>query len=85
MASKYGANETKVFPLIAWDNVCRPKFKGGLGIRKNDDANKALTTKLGWRILTDNDNIWTRIMRDKYVKNKNFPKRMEIPLYRNKF
>ena len=28
--------------------------------------------KLGWRILIDNDIIWMRIMRDKYVKNNDF-------------
>ena len=63
---------TKAFPLVAWDNVCRPKCEGGLGIRNNEDVNKASIAKLGWRILIDNDsndNIWVRIMRDKYVKN----------------
>ena len=28
--------------------------------------------RLGWRILTDNDSIWAKIIRDKYVKNNNF-------------
>ena len=67
-----GINENKVFPLIAWDGVCTPKSKGGLGIRKNNDANKAAITKLGWRILVDKDSIWARIMWDKYVKDNNF-------------
>ena len=52
---------TKVFPLLAWDDVCRPKFEGVKGIRKNDD-NRASITKIGWRILIDNDNIWARII-----------------------
>ena len=63
-----GANETEVFLLVAWDNVCRPKFEGDLGIKKNDDVNKASIAKVGWRILTNNKNIWVRIMHDKYVK-----------------
>lgn len=46
MASKYKANETKHFPLLAWNEVYRPKSEGGLGIRKNDDVNKALIAKL---------------------------------------
>lgn len=56
--------------MVAWDEVCRPK--GGIGIRKNDDINKALITKLGQRIFRDSDNIWANIMRDKYAKNNDF-------------
>ena len=67
-----GINENKVFPLVAWDDVCRPKSEGGLGIRKNNDANKAAITKLGWKILIDKDSIWAMIMQDKYVTDNNF-------------
>ena len=49
-----------------------PKSEGGPRIRRNEDANKASITKVGWRIVMDNDSIWARIMRDKYVKNNNF-------------
>ena len=52
-----GVNGTKGFPLVAWENVCRPKYEGDLGIRKNDDVNRAAIDKLGWRILTDSDSI----------------------------
>ena len=34
-------NEAKVFPLVAWDDICKPKSEGGLEIRKNNDVNKA--------------------------------------------
>ena len=67
-----GINDNKVFPLVTWDDVCRPKSEGSLGIRKNNDDNKALITKLGWKIVIDKDSIWTRIMWDKYVKDNNF-------------
>ena len=52
-----GVNETKVFPLVAWDDVCRQKSEEGLRIRKNSDVNKASITKLVSRILTDKDSI----------------------------
>ena len=29
-----GVNGTKVFLVVAWDDVYRPQFEGGLGIRK---------------------------------------------------
>ena len=63
---------TKAFPLVACDDACRPKYERGLRIRKNKDVNRASIAKLGWRIITNNDSIWVRIMRDKYVKNNNF-------------
>ena len=72
MTTKYGVNGTKAFPLVAWHDICIPKYEGGLGITKNNDVNKVLNVKLGSRILTNNDNIWMRIMGDKYVKNNHF-------------
>lgn len=47
-------------------------FEGGLGIKRNEDVNKVLMTKLGWRIFTNNDNILAKIMKDNYVKNNDF-------------
>ena len=41
-----GGNGTKAFPLVAWNDICRPKFEGGLGIRKNKDVNRASIAKL---------------------------------------
>jgi len=49
-----------------------PTNKGGLGLRKMDTINKAFQCKLAWKILTNEDSIWTRLMRDKYLKNKEF-------------
>ena len=35
-----GPNEAKGISLVAWDEVFRPKYEGGLGIRRNEDVNK---------------------------------------------
>lgn len=43
--------------LISWNKICRAKYQGVLGIKKTRDINAALLTKLGWKILTDPDNI----------------------------
>ena len=58
--------------MVAWEEVCRLKFEGSLGIRQNEDVNKASITMLRWRILMDSVSIWIRIMREKYVKNNFF-------------
>lgn len=52
--------------LIAWDRVCLPKCEGGLGIRKATQMNKALLSKLGWRLLNEKESLWARILRNKY-------------------
>lgn len=55
MGSKFRVEEGKWFPLVAWDEICIPKYEGQLSTKRNEDVNKASFTKLGWRILTSND------------------------------
>jgi len=52
--------------LIAWDRVCLPKHDGGLGIRCSTQMNKALLSKIGWRLLHDDVSLWSKILRSKY-------------------
>ena len=52
-----GSNESIGFPLVAWEEVCRPKCERYLGIRRNENVDKASIIKLGWTILT-NDNFF---------------------------
>ncbi|XP_056688407.1 uncharacterized protein [Spinacia oleracea] len=59
-------------PLIAWNKVCQPKDQGGLGLRRTYPLNRAFIAKLGWKILTDENNLWAKIMRKKYLQNTNF-------------
>jgi len=35
------SNTEKGLHLIAWDRICMPKAKGGLGLRKANAVNKA--------------------------------------------
>ena len=55
-------------PFISWDKICRSKSNGGLSIRKSDLMNKALQMKLIWKILTEPNNIWVNIIKEKYLK-----------------
>lgn len=54
--------------LIAWDKVCLDKEVGGLSINKIEVLNKVFTTKLGWRLVSQPNFLWARILRDKYMK-----------------
>ncbi|KAK4383923.1 hypothetical protein Sango_3108500 [Sesamum angolense] len=44
---------------VAWDQLCKPKAEGGLGIRSLITTNQALILKQLWRILqNDGTSIW---------------------------
>ncbi|XP_022019073.1 uncharacterized protein LOC110919103 [Helianthus annuus] len=59
-------------PKVAWKNVCLPKSKGGLGIRRIHDSNKALLTSHVWSILTKRDSLWVRWVHSYRIKGRNF-------------
>lgn len=56
--------------LIKWDIVCCPKRIGGLGIRKTAEMNKALLSKLGWKIEDGDQGLRAHVLRAKYLKGK---------------
>ncbi|XP_028773622.1 uncharacterized protein LOC114730681 [Neltuma alba] len=58
--------EHRKMPLVAWDAVCQPKSKGGLGLRHTKLQNQALLMKLGWRLVKCRDDFWVKVLRDKY-------------------
>lgn len=51
--------------LVAWDQVCKPKSKGGLGLRRIFTLNEALLSKQVWRWF-NSDFEWCKIWRSKY-------------------
>lgn len=51
----HGKDMSKKYHLVKWDNVCRSKNEGGLGIRPIRQMNCALLGKWLWRIGEDND------------------------------
>lgn len=66
---------------MAWDNICKSKKQGGLGIRNLKQINKALQAKQIWRIFKSKGE-WRDILENKYVANinlKQFINRDEKP------
>ena len=57
--------------LVNWEEVCKPKDKRGLGVRRLRDLNKALLMKIGWRLAEENTD-WGNIMKAKYLSNTPF-------------
>lgn len=56
---------------IYWDDVCKTKTEGGLGVRIIDEVTKAMAIKLLWNYI-NGDTLWAKWMQNKYCKKANF-------------
>ncbi|XP_073291108.1 protein ILITYHIA [Primulina huaijiensis] len=57
--------------LVAWEQVCKPKDKGGLGGWKIIFRNKALLGKWWWRFFEEDETLWKKIIVSKYGLQEN--------------
>ena len=60
---RYG--KKKIMPLIAWEKVCMPLNKGGLGLGRVTTMNDSLLAKLLWRWHKE-EGEWKDIWNNKY-------------------
>lgn len=58
--------------MKAWKSICLLKCDGGLGIRLFSEFNKALVFKLAWKMISDRNILWVRVMHGKCVKGRDF-------------
>jgi hypothetical protein len=49
-----GAEDKKKWAIVAWEKLCWPKRKGGLGLQDPQVTNDAYGAKLWWRWIKDN-------------------------------
>jgi hypothetical protein len=64
-----GIKTGKKLALISWENICRPKAQGGLGIKYPSTMNKVLSAKSWWRWLKRPQDLWAKLWRRKYTPN----------------
>lgn len=57
---------------ISWENMAKPKRKGGLGFKDITSFNDALLAKLGWRILKNPTSLLARCLLGKYCQSETF-------------
>lgn len=52
--------------LVNWDDVCKSKTQGGLGLQQAQYKNVALLSKLAWRAHINSHNLWASLLLSKY-------------------
>ena len=52
--------------LVSWKTVARPKNKGGLGIGRLKEKNKAMLFKWLWRFPLEQESIWAKVIISKF-------------------
>jgi len=51
---------------VKWSRVCKPRIKGGLGVRDIKLVNLSLLAKWRWKLLNGNDFLWKKVLEEKY-------------------
>lgn len=64
-----GANKKNKYHMVKWDAITRPRDFGGLGIINTKIMNICLLTKWIWKLHKEKDEIWSRLLRAKYMPN----------------
>nr|POF25614.1 putative mitochondrial protein [Quercus suber] len=76
----------KFFAWKAWDKLCLPKSKGGLGFKKAKDTNDALLAKLAWLVASKHDSLCMEILRSKYKVQQDWlhkpPPKFSSPIWK---
>lgn len=49
-----------------WRILCKAKEEGGVGIRKAKEMNNALLARLGWKLINEQESLWSRVLLSKY-------------------
>nr|KYP44735.1 Putative ribonuclease H protein At1g65750 family [Cajanus cajan] len=55
-------DDRKNIHVVVWDEICRPKEKRGLGLRKMRDVNDTFMMKNCWSILTQPQKLWVKVV-----------------------
>ncbi|CAL9020040.1 unnamed protein product [Prunus brigantina] len=64
--------EERKIHWVRWTELGLPKHEGGMGFRDFHDFNLALLAKQCWRLLTEPNSLWARLIKARYFPECNF-------------
>ena len=56
----------KKLHLVSWKKIAKPKTEGGLSLHAAKAKNVALLAKLNWRLKTETNSLWAKVLNYKY-------------------
>ncbi|XP_010677958.1 uncharacterized protein LOC104893541 [Beta vulgaris subsp. vulgaris] len=68
----YGTYYSRKPGRVKWEDICKPKSEGGLGIRDVHLWNKAAMARYVWALATKQDNLWIKLVHAVYIKQQNW-------------
>lgn len=57
---------------VAWEDVCKPKLEGGLGIRKLREMSTVFALGLIWRLFSLSGSLWVAWVHAQLMKGGSF-------------
>eukprot|EP00253_Pinus_taeda_P008091 PITA_08091 len=67
----WGSNATnRKWALVKWSTICKPKAKGGIGLRDPEHSNTIMGAKIWWQWLTNPGKPWVTLWTSKYANHR---------------
>ena len=63
----WGRNEeNKQISWVTWEDICKSKKRGGLGVKNLKDFKEALLGKWRWSLFHEEGSLWCEVLKSKY-------------------
>jgi len=63
----WGRNEeNKQISWVTWEDICKSKKMGGLGVKNLKDFNEVLLGKWRWSLFLEEGSLWSEVLKSKY-------------------
>ncbi|KAK9988172.1 hypothetical protein SO802_028411 [Lithocarpus litseifolius] len=67
----WGSSDSgKKMHWVGWSKVTKPKEEKGLGLQSAKGRNLALLAKLNWRLQTEGESLWAKVLKGKYCSTR---------------